>query len=226
VVKKITSSQATPGFTTIGTLVIDSVSVPNFSNDRIAFDVYLKNESETTTVENVMAIFYPDTTEPCYIRMGRDQRRFGDIEAEQIVEGQFTMTLHEDCLNGTIMMMPFTVEIFSENVTSWIDTYEYLIVNDIENYRGVVPIAFKLDQNYPNPLNPKTIINYELPITNYVDLGIYNLLGQKLVTLVSEKQNTGHHQVEWDASGFASGIYYYRIEAGEFVDVKKMILLR
>jgi flagellar hook assembly protein FlgD len=59
-----------------------------------------------------------------------------------------------------------------------------------------------------------------------VELSVYNLLGQKVATLVSENQNAGYHQVEWDASGFAGGIYYYRIEAGEFQDVKKMILIK
>ena len=83
-----------------------------------------------------------------------------------------------------------------------------------------------MHQNYPNPFNPKTIINYELPITNDVELNVYNLTGQKIATLVQETQRAGHHQVEWDASGFASGVYYYRIEAGEFVEVKKMILVR
>ncbi len=85
---------------------------------------------------------------------------------------------------------------------------------------------FQLFPNYPNPFNPKTIINYELAITNYVVLGIYNLLGQKIATLVNETQNAGFHRVEWDATGFASGVYYYKISAGEFVDVKKMVLIR
>jgi hypothetical protein len=88
------------------------------------------------------------------------------------------------------------------------------------------PSKFRLSQNYPNPFNPITKINYELPITNYVDLSIYNLLGEKVTTIVNEKQAAGRYQVQWDAAGFASGIYYYRIEAGEFQDVKKMILLR
>jgi alkaline phosphatase D len=86
--------------------------------------------------------------------------------------------------------------------------------------------TYQLYQNYPNPFNPRTIINYELPTTNYVELGIYNLLGQKMITLVSEKQRAGKYSVEWDASGMASGIYYYMIKAGEFQDVKKMILIR
>jgi len=87
-------------------------------------------------------------------------------------------------------------------------------------------VSFRLRQNYPNPFNPTTIINYELPITNNVDLSIYNLLGQKVVTLVSEKQKAGHHQVEWDASRFATGIYFYILRAGDYRDVKKMVLLR
>jgi hypothetical protein len=89
-----------------------------------------------------------------------------------------------------------------------------------------LPKAFFLSQNYPNPFNPTTKINYELPITNYVNLSVYNLLGQKVVILVDEKQNAGSYQVEWDGSGYASGIYYYKIKAGDFQDVKKMILLR
>jgi ligand-binding sensor domain-containing protein len=95
-----------------------------------------------------------------------------------------------------------------------------------DGFTEVQPIDFKLNQNYPNPFNPVTMINYQLPLTNVVDLSIYNILGQKVATLVNEKQKPGHHHVEWDASGFASGVYYYRIQAGKFVDVKKMILLR
>jgi len=88
------------------------------------------------------------------------------------------------------------------------------------------PKSFSLSQNYPNPFNPETIISYQLPRISKVELNIYNLLGQKLVTLVSETQNAGSYQVEWNATSFASGIYYYRIKAGEFVVAKKMILLK
>jgi predicted GH43/DUF377 family glycosyl hydrolase len=105
--------------------------------------------------------------------------------------------------------------------------YANAMVTSIEeNNFGHSPQEFVLNQNYPNPFNPRTIINYELPITNDVNLNIYNMLGQKVAILVSEKQSAGSHQVEWDATGFASGVYYYRIKVGEFQDVKKMILLR
>jgi predicted outer membrane repeat protein len=93
--------------------------------------------------------------------------------------------------------------------------------------------TFFLSQNYPNPFNPLTTINYELParsaggpITNYVELSIYNLLGKKVATLVNQKQAAGRYQVQWDGSGFASGVYYYRFSAGSFVETKKLVLLR
>jgi hypothetical protein len=119
--------------------------------------------------------------------------------------------------------MNFRLHIAIGGVVFWIKEFS---ITDLEDLDHLLPQVFTLEQNFPNPFNPSTMINYQLPMTNEVDLSIYNLLGQKVATLVSEKQQAGHHQVEWDASGFASGVYYYRIQAGEFVDVKKMILLR
>ena len=103
--------------------------------------------------------------------------------------------------------------------------YEYDPANTIL-MENKVPLGYQLNQNYPNPFNPNTIIKYELPTTNYVNLSIFNVLGEKVATLVSERQNAGYYQVEWQASRFSSGVYYYRVESGEFHDVKKMILLR
>jgi hypothetical protein len=88
------------------------------------------------------------------------------------------------------------------------------------------PDKFKLYQNYPNPFNPSTIINYELQITSDVELSVYNSLGQRLTTLVSKQEAAGNHQIEWDASDYSSGVYYYKLASGNFVDVKRMILMR
>ena len=89
-----------------------------------------------------------------------------------------------------------------------------------------LPSKFELNQNYPNPFNPLTVISYQLPVNIKVELSIYNILGQKVATLVDAHQKTGYHQVEWDASGLASGLYYYRIEAGTFVQTRKMVYLK
>jgi pectate lyase len=107
------------------------------------------------------------------------------------------------------------------------DSLNGLIATSGESIPVVSSHSFHLYQNYPNPFNPKTIINYELQITNYVELRIYNILAEKVATLVNQKQAAGKYQVEWDATGFASGVYYYqlRTEAG-FVQIKKLVLLK
>jgi hypothetical protein len=90
----------------------------------------------------------------------------------------------------------------------------------------VTPLQFRLEQNYPNPFNPTTVIGYRLSAISNVKLSIYDLRGKPVAILVKDRQNAGYHQVEWDASRFASGLYYYRIQAGGFVQVKKMVLIR
>ena len=82
-------------------------------------------------------------------------------------------------------------------------------------------------KNYPNPFNPTTTISYQLPAVSLVDLSIYNVLGQKVTSLVSEKQQAGNYKVEWNAAGFSSGVYFYRMETGKgFVQSRKLILLK
>jgi hypothetical protein len=88
------------------------------------------------------------------------------------------------------------------------------------------PENYKLFPNYPNPFNPKTIVKYELPNTNDVEVNIYNLRGQKVVNLISEKQNAGYHQVEWDAREHSSGIYFLILEAGNYRASQKMLLVK
>ncbi len=89
-----------------------------------------------------------------------------------------------------------------------------------------IPAAFALAQNYPNPFNPSTIIHFDIPMTSSVTLKLYNVLGQEVRTLVDEVKTPGRYDVRLDAAGLASGAYFYRIHAGSFVAVKKLLLLR
>ena len=91
---------------------------------------------------------------------------------------------------------------------------------------SVLPDKFMLAQNYPNPFNAVTKIPYDLPENCHVELTIYNLLGQKVATVLQGKQTAGHKTVRWDASSFASGIYFYRLQVEGFVYARKMILLK
>ncbi len=96
-----------------------------------------------------------------------------------------------------------------------------------ENPGWKTPKEFVLEQNYPNPFNPSTIIRYSLPVDARVTLRIYNLLGQEVSRLIDDLQHAGTYEVEWaGAQKFGSGIYYYRLQAGVFVDTKKLVLVR
>ena len=96
--------------------------------------------------------------------------------------------------------------------------------------KGLLPTEFALGQNYPNPFNPSTVINYQLPVASYVKLIVYNMLGQEVATLINGIQDAGYKSLLFDASsagsGLPSGIYVYKLNAGTFVDVKKMLIVR
>lgn len=89
-----------------------------------------------------------------------------------------------------------------------------------------IPIAFSLSQNFPNPFNPTTQIRFEIPISGFVTLKVYDILGREVATLVNEKKTPGTYEVEWNAGNVSSGVYFYRLNAGNFVETRKMILMR
>jgi photosystem II stability/assembly factor-like uncharacterized protein len=88
------------------------------------------------------------------------------------------------------------------------------------------PAEFLLSQNYPNPFNPSTKIKYKIANTGFVNLKIYDVLGKEAATLINKEMQVGSYEVEFDASGLPSGIYFYKLKVGSFVETKKMVLLR
>jgi len=103
--------------------------------------------------------------------------------------------------------------------------YEFDPVSSIEIYTEI-PKQFVLKQNYPNPFNPSTTIELFIPKTEQVSLKVYNVLGQKVVTLINENLKPGEYKYVWNASAYATGVYYYKIEAGDYIKTKKLILLK
>jgi hypothetical protein len=88
------------------------------------------------------------------------------------------------------------------------------------------PESYLLHQNYPNPFNPSTTIEYELPEPSYINLTVHNVIGQEVATIVAGGRPVGTFRTRWDATGFPSGMYLYRLKAGEFVSTKTMLLVR
>ncbi|MBK6879028.1 MAG: T9SS type A sorting domain-containing protein [Ignavibacteria bacterium] len=91
---------------------------------------------------------------------------------------------------------------------------------------NLVPNNYFLYQNYPNPFNPSTNIKFEIPSSLYVTIKVYSVLGREVATLINEFLNEGSYQIEFNGSNLESGIYFYRIQAGDFTEEKSMIMLK
>ena len=102
-------------------------------------------------------------------------------------------------------------------------TFEYSNIVDVEI---LPPAKFSLEQNYPNPFNPSTKISWQSPVNGHQTLKIYDVLGNEVAILVNEYRTVGKYEAEFNASNLSSGIYYYKITAGEFIQTRKMILLK
>lgn len=106
----------------------------------------------------------------------------------------------------------------------------YVITSVAEKKDKLIPDRFELKQNYPNPFNPETRIEYQLPNSSFVEITIYNVQGQRIISLIKENQEAGLHYISWDGTDenghpVVSGTYFCRINAGAFVSAKKMIVL-
>jgi hypothetical protein len=131
----------------------------------------------------------------------------------------------------------FFTEGTSYNWTAWVEDTMFTVYADtfmfdvsllvsVNEGQPRSPLTFKLDQNFPNPFNPATVITYQLAKTSAVELKIFNILGEEIVTLVSGEQQAGNYSVPFDAGQLAAGVYFYSLQAGDFIAHRKMILLK
>ncbi len=116
------------------------------------------------------------------------------------------------------------------------DSTAFAILNAIGDYLNIgspsgihepeFPSTYSLEQNFPNPFNPVTQIRFTLPSAGFVSLKIYDLLGKEVTTLLSQQLQAGNHSIAWDASRVASGVYFYKMQVGEFISTKKLVIMR
>jgi hypothetical protein len=99
-------------------------------------------------------------------------------------------------------------------------------VTGVEDERYIIPDEFVLYQSYPNPFNPSTTIKYSLPNSDIVSLKVFDILGREVAILLDEYKTAGTHTVEFNASGLASGVYFYQLRAQYFIETKKMVLMK
>lgn len=157
---------------------------------------------------------------------GKTNLAYFDIETEswkplgsEIDDGVFDLRVFEDKLYiaGSFKTAGGKA---ASRITSW--THPELVSNELEER----PQEFKLDQNYPNPFNPSTVIRYQLPVNSTVSLKVFDLLGREVATLVNDQLSSGQHEVSFNATHLASGLYIYQLQAGEHTQTSKMLLVK
>ena len=101
-----------------------------------------------------------------------------------------------------------------------------VLILGVSDEDNILPDDYEISQNYPNPFNPATTIKYGLPERSFVELKLYDMLGREVTTIVNEEQDAGYYEIEFNASTLASGVYFYRLQAGSFIETKKMVLMK
>ncbi|GAB6283405.1 MAG: hypothetical protein STSR0008_21710 [Ignavibacterium sp.] len=195
-----------------------------FSTNSIDFDTVKVGESKELTF-SIVNLLNKDFQSDSIIITDNSFSIYPEIisipNGETFVDTVKFMPLSEGTFNGKIIF--YSNSPFSPD-TILISGIGKNVVDVKDNIN--IPNEFALSQNYPNPFNPSTKINYQLPVDSYVSLKIYDVLGKEVITLLNEQQSAGFYQKEFNAKGLSSGMYFYKLEAGNFVQVRKMILLK
>ncbi len=144
----------------------------------------------------------------------------GSYGIDGIPVGDLTLSVHREGYESAAAMLPVATVDFRVQKDFSLETTTAV------GEEPMVPATYSLDQNYPNPFNPTTVIRYSLPAMSQVRLAVFDMLGRQVSELVNEKKEAGSYEVRFDATGLASGVYFYRIEAGNFVQTRKLLLLR
>jgi len=133
---------------------------------------------------------------------------------------------NENAIGANHVIQLFSTAWYCETLDTFGVMGEKDFVTDVDPVSEVVPSEYSLEQNYPNPFNPSTTINFSIPVEAFVTLDVYNAIGQKVASLVNEDKSAGTYNVDFNASNLTSGIYFYKISAGNFTETKKMILMK
>lgn len=208
-------------FTTIGPVRFDSVSYRKGLLNYHYLRPFVRNWSTVKTIKNASLRIISDDL--WIASIGSGGAGMPDISPNSSVGISSWITISViDSLFPSYFN--FRVEIMSDGWVYWLDSTQ-MIITGLESETQQL-LSFKLEQNYPNPFNPSTKISWHSPVSSWQMLKVYDVLGNNVATLVDEYRSAGNYETEFNASDFSSGIYFYQLKAGNFVETKKMILLR
>jgi len=225
--KDITDSKTwtTPNisrFTTAGPLTIDSIEFVKGTGKYFSIRTFVHNHSNNMNIKNVLIRLILE--DPWVTSISPSTIPLPNISPDSIVATTKFNVLYIDSLFPGYFN--FKLEIMSNRWVYWTDSMRVTIPAVGIDNQANLPLTFKLEQNYPNPFNPTTTIKYSIPKQSYVTLKVYNILGSEIKTLVNEEKSAGNYQVKFNAANLPSGVYFYRIQAGSFNQVRKMLLIK
>jgi polyhydroxybutyrate depolymerase len=207
-------------FTNIGPIVVDNFEITQVDTNIFELKYDLRNDGLNTVAQSVTAEVFTTDSNVTSIT--------GTLDFRNIIPGQvtgnFTRSSHKIYTKNGLGSTDFIVHIFSSGHFFWCDTLTYSLTA-IENETNQ-PIEYELKQNYPNPFNPSTKIRYSVPQSSTVVIKVFDILGNEIETLVNVEKPAGTYEVEFSAASLPTGVYFYQLQAGSFVETKKMILLR
>ena len=218
-------------FTTVGPLklVLDSLIIESIAADKfILHNIGLVNNSAATTIKKAAANI--STNDTIVTKYYYKTAQYGDLAPgkSKFISNPFAFQVssNQDSIE-------FQIDISTNGEIYWSGKLTaYLPVVGIKENVAEIPIRFNLYQCYPNPFNPSTKIKYSIPSSvethgdASVQLKVYDVLGREVAILVNEEKKPGEYEVEFNASNLPSGVYFYQLKAGEFIQTKKMVLLK
>lgn len=179
--------------------------------------------STTQLGADTMDIVLADSYVADIFGASRRQWVFSVNPIRQAIDDEYSVWI---CDSIGILKESFSFGEFFELQGAVIDGRIYGVIDHATVMQSLQPTDIELYQNYPNPFNPSTIIRYALPRRSHVSLAVFNTLGHQVAQLVNGEEEAGFHEVKFDGSGLASGVYFYTMQAGRFVETCKLVLLK
>jgi len=216
-------------FTSVGPLNINVSGDLSVEQNEVAIlEFSIENNSQSQTVPNLSLSFLAESQE-CIQNMSGSTFQFDDLASGETTDSyNIIVATNDNCGAGTSIVI--NAHIASGGAVYWEDSFA-LTVEALNIAQDQMPTRYSLGEAYPNPFNPTTKISYELPNSEFVSIDIYNLMGRHIKSLVNMNQDPGHRTIEWNATNdsnqpVSAGMYIYTIQAGSFMDTKKMVLLK
>ena len=210
------------GFATAGPLTLDTAVVTQ-SDDGYTIKPYLKNKGTTFTISDVsvsLSCVDPGDADIAPPALGLPSAiPPGGVVSPGGVFYVYTTPTFPGYFN-------LKFEMSTKGFVCWTDSTRLTVPVEGVEAQEPLPTAYALRQNYPNPFNPSTTIKYELPTSANVSLSVFDMLGREVSVLVNERMDAGVHEVKFDGSNIASGVYFYRLQAGDFVQSRKLTILK